>query len=262
MKPMVCAILVLFAACAAAAEQTETLRLRHRSPEEAVDALRPLLEKGGSLAAAQDAILVQAGAENRARIRQALAAFDTVPRRLVVEIRQDNAGSGDCGVAACPDAVRPHADPARRSQEWSSRGAAADRASHRVQVMEGSQAYIATGYSFPLRLHRTLVGAGGIVAAESVAYRDTGSGFHVRPRLRGSRVTVEISLGQSSLSPTEGAAVRSMDVATTVSGRLGEWIKIGGAAREEGRADSGPRSYATRGDLNPRRILLRVEEVP
>jgi hypothetical protein len=48
---------------------------------------------------------------------------------------------------------------------------------------------------------------------------------------------------------------------TTVSGRLGEWLEIGGSVEEENRQDSSYTHSARTSSRDQRRVLLKVEEV-
>ena len=134
-----------------------------------------------------------------------------------------------------------------------------------VRVMEGQEAFLRTGQSVPVRerqVQRSVVG-GRVVeqVVESTQYRDATSGVYVLPRVSGDRVTLEISAQRQSLSrPVErGASVQS--VVTTVSGRLGEWMEIGGTNREANAQQSvllGRTDTSARGSG---RVLVKVEEV-
>jgi hypothetical protein len=250
MKRLLAATLLVVASAAFAAGEMEILHLKHRSAGEVVDALRPLLEKGGSISGIQDKVIVRASARNRAELRKALAAIDTAPRRLVITVLQDS----DIGSA------RAGGD-ARRARVWSSRGSAADRASQQVQVIEGGTAFIQLGHSLPLPLRSVAIGPHGAIVSESVVYRDIGSGFHAQPRLSGDRVTLDISPQQESFSATEPGAIRSARLSTTVSGRMGEWIELGAANQDISADGAGIARYSTRGSLETRRVLLKVEEV-
>ncbi|GAB4169409.1 MAG: secretin N-terminal domain-containing protein [Rhodocyclaceae bacterium] len=276
----VLALVVLFAAgLALAQEGMEILVLRHRQAEQVIPALTPLLEKGGSLSGMSGRIIVRSSARNMEEIRRALAAIDTPVRRLMISVKQDNAGEGRDGGAEVSGSVGSlrMAKPAPRAPEapglevrggqararvYSSRGRAEERMTQQVQTVEGAGAFIELGYSFPLPLRQVVTGAQGSVVTESVVYRDLGSGFYARPTLIGDRVTIEIAPRQESLSSVVAGAVHSQRLSTTVSGRLGEWIALGGTSGAEERRDSGVTSYSTRGSLENRRVLLKVEEIP
>ncbi len=247
MSRFLLALILAFAAAALAAE-LEVITLRHRSADQVIEVLRPLLESGGSISGMNDKLFVRASAENRAQIRQALAAVDTAPRRLMITVRHDNqADGGSAGAAG--------------SRVWSTRGSAANRGSQQVQVVEGGRALIEVGTSFPVPFEEIAVGPLGAAVSRSVVYRDIASGFYARPQLSGERVTLEISPRQESLSRVEPGVVNSARLATTVSGRLGEWIALGGANQDVGVERSGGVTHSTRAGQQVRRILLMVEEL-
>ncbi|HSB49319.1 MAG TPA: hypothetical protein VLD15_07380, partial [Burkholderiales bacterium] len=90
---------------------------------------------------------------------------------------------------------------------------------------------------------------------------DAASGVYVRPRVAGDRVTVDVSAQRESLSSQPHRGVNVQGVVTTVSGRLGEWIEIGGIGRETRaeRSELLGRSSATAREA--RRMLIKVEEM-
>ncbi len=119
----------------------------------------------------------------------------------------------------------------------------------RLLVMDGGQASIHVGATQPLRLRQIQRGPWGEIIAEQIVYRALGSGFRVRPRLAGERVIVDITAISQEASPGS-ASVSAVELATTISGRLGEWIPLG---------DSSASSQGEEGTLQGQRILLRVD---
>ncbi|MBI4756320.1 MAG: hypothetical protein HY778_13075 [Betaproteobacteria bacterium] len=228
-----------------AAQELEVLRLRHRSAEQVLPALRPLVESGGALTGQNDALFLRASSANRAQIRRAVAELDRPLRRLVISLRLDNELSG------ASDGTRA----------WSTRGRADDRVALQVQAVEGGAALIHVGRSLPVPLRQVGFGPGGVGVSESVVFRDLGSGFLAVPQLAGERVTLEISPEHTTASGAVPGAARGMRLSTTVSGRLGEWIALGGAGQESARERASAREYSTRSGAEPRQVWLRVDEL-
>ena len=99
-----------------------------------------------------------------------------------------------------------------------------------MRVTEGTEAYIETGkripyfYGVAFRAPRAIAG--------SVEYEEAMTGFHVLPRVRGDNVVLEVSPYKSSRTGEDKDNVDVQSASTTVTGRIGEWILIGGVTRE------------------------------
>lgn len=192
------AALALAAAGASAQGSLEIIPLRHRTPEQVLPVLRPLLEPGGVLSASANQLIVRTSPRNLEQIKSALAAIDTPLRRLLISVRFGNASEFAAREVEIRGALRPGGS--RAELRATDSGAAADeRVDQRVQVLEGGRATIEVGQSVPL--------AGG-----SGQTQDFVTGFSVVPHVVGGRVLL---------------AIGSQNVATTVNARLGEWVELG-----------------------------------
>jgi hypothetical protein len=238
MKPAaLAAILACLAVHAAAQHALEIIPLRHRTVEQVLPVLRPLLEPGATLTGQRGQLIVRASPDNRAEIRQALAAIDRPLRRLQISVRFDDASQHssqriDAGARASNRGARLDI----RAQD--SRGSESERVDQRIQVLEGARARILTGQSTPL----------------PGAVWETGSGFEAVPRLSGDTVLVDIAPQKESLE-------RQQRMATTVSARLGEWFEVGGAVSSAAREDRGIASGSRSRSSEARRVWLKVEEL-
>ena len=78
----------------------------------------------------------------------------------------------------------------------------------------------------------------------------------------GERVTIDISQRADSLGsgPARGS-ISTQQLSTTVSGRLGEWIELGGTSQQVGGNQAGSFGRATSGGQDTGSIWLKVEEV-
>jgi type II secretory pathway component GspD/PulD (secretin) len=97
-------------------------------------------------------------------------------------------------------------------------------------------------------------------------YRDVGSGFYVLPRIHGDIATLEITTQNDALSSDQsqssgGAPImRTQNSTTVISGRLGEWIAVGGVVRQ-GSSDNSSITTRSRSSLNEQHnVLIRVDE--
>jgi hypothetical protein len=204
----------------------EIITLRHRTAQQVLPAVQPLVEPGGTLSGSRNQLIVRTSAANLAEIRRALDAIDRPAQRLQISVRFDDSlertsrtfgASGQIGTGGSAVEIR-------------ARGSAAaleERVDQRVQVLEGGRATIYTGESRPTS--------------------DSRIGFDVVPRLAGSRVELDIATANGF---------------TTAAGPLGEWFEIAALARSRGRDERGLASSAARSTSEARSIWVKVERLP
>lgn len=237
-------LLAAMAAGSVFAQQTEVITLKHRPASEVVAAVKPLVEPAGSVTAMQNQLVVRSTAANLAQVKKVVAALDHETRRLLVSVREDS-GAGTT-----------------QGQTYSTRTADGNRTMQQVQVVEGGQAFIQKGLSIAVANPAVAVTAAGVVATDNTKFRDLNTGFFVSPRLAGDRVTVDISAHRDTQANagTGPGSAESHTIVTTVSGKLGEWISIGGTGQaQNAEAAEGSRTWST--SSGERRLLLKVEEL-
>lgn len=281
--------LALFLAVSAARAQgtVEVIPLYYRTAEEVIPVLQPMLVPGGTLSGFRGQLIVRTTPENLAEIKRILAALDQAPRQLLITVRQDadasatrrsaevsgNVGNDNVRVVVPPASrerqggrvVIREGDSRIRGHVQDSNSAASERDTQTLRVLEGREAFIRVGQSVPVRgrqVTRTVVG-GQVVeqVVDSTQYRDVTTGFYVRPRVSGDRVTLDISPQRETLSNDVRGGVNVQRVVTAVSGRLGEWIEIGGIGQDATGRQSvllGSTSSATH---DSSRVLVKVEEI-
>lgn len=250
----------------------EVLPLQHRSVEEVLPVLRPLVEPGGSLSGMNNQLFLRASERNRAEIRKALAAMDVPARRLVIRVATDLSQTeqyrgGRVQGSLGNDRVRiGNADTGGsnqvRAQVYDSSSASSGGGTQMVQTVDGGRAYIQVGTSLAMPMRQVVLGPGGAVVSETVEYRDVGRGFYAEPRLRGDRVSVEISQQSDAPGRRGDASIQVQRLSTTVSGRLGEWLQLGGTGQEASSRRQGTLSLSTSEVRENRGIWLMVEELP
>lgn len=275
-------------ACGTAAAQTavlEVIPLNYRTVEQVIPIIEPMLAPGGSISGMRGQLIVRTTPANLEEIRRILASVDTMPRRLLITVRQDAdsdssrraaeisgsvgsdharvvvPGSGDRG----GNVVLRDGDDRLQARVFDSRRAESDRNTQTVQVLEGNTAFIRTGQSVPVpsrQVVRTVVN-GRVVeqVVDSTEYRDVTTGFHVLPRVHGDRVTLDINPQRDTLNRQIPGAVNVQGMATMVSGRLGEWIEIGGLGQERSSRQATLSGRGAGSVAESRRVLVRVEEL-
>lgn len=265
-------LLLLGAGPLLAQQGLEVLPLQHRSVEEVLPVLRPLVEPGGSLSGMNNQLFLRASERNRAEIRKALAAMDVPARRLVIRVATDLSQTeqyrgGRVQGSLGNDRVRiGNADTGGsnqvRAQVYDSRSATAGGGTQMVQTVDGGRAYIQVGTSLAVPMRQVVLGPGGAVVSEIVEYRDVGRGFYAEPRVRGDRVSVDISQQSDAPGRRGDASIQMQRLSTTVSGRLGEWLQLGGTGQDASSRRQGTLSLSTSEVRESRGIWLMVEELP
>jgi hypothetical protein len=242
----------------------EIIELRHRSAEQLLPQLTPFVEPGGALSGVNDKIFLRASARNQAEIRQLVAALDTPLRRLMISVRQDASDSGSDsggGVSARVEVGPGGSAVSGRGHLTQSDSRSRRDISQQVQTIDGGRAAIMVGQSFFLPLRQVVLTPTGVIVSESLVQRDLGTGFVAVPRLNGERVTLEISPRDDTPGSLPGS-VNIQRLVTTVSGRLGEWLELGGSVGEQNGNTAGIASYGTQSASRQRRLMLKVDELP
>jgi len=262
----------------------EIIPLRHRMVEQVLPSLQPFVEPGGALSGMNNQLIVRASRNNIEQIKQALSAIDVPTRRLMIRVsqnrdavsRQQGAGlSGSVAVGENVRIVQPASgmqgntkievrsgDSRINAQVFDSRSTRDVQASQSVQVVDGGRAFIQIGQSLPLPLRQVVRGPNGLVAADTVVYRDIGQGFYAVPKLMGERVTLEISPQFDSPGNQGYGSVNTQRLSTTVSGRLGEWIELGGSGQQASGSDSRNLGSGSSEMRDSRSVWLRIDELP
>ncbi|MDP2135167.1 MAG: hypothetical protein Q8J99_16320 [Sulfuritalea sp.] len=242
----------------------EIIDLRHRSAEQLLPQLAPFVEPGGALSGINDRLFLRASARNQAEIRDLVAALDTPLRRLMISVRQEGADTGaqsGGGVSARIEVGAGTPVISGRGHLTRSDSRSRRDISQQVQTIDGGRAAIMVGQSMVVPLRQVVLTPAGVVVAESLVQRDLGTGFVAVPRLSGERVTIEISPRDDTAGPLPGS-VNTQRLLTTVSGRLGEWLELGGSMSEQSGSAAGISGYGAGAASRQRRLLLKVEELP
>ncbi len=279
---MLGAVLILACMAAGHAQQNvlEVIQLKYRNADQIIPMLKPLLAPGGTISGMQNRVIVRTTPENLAELRKVLGMVDHAPRRLLISVRQDSAGSGSLDEAEISGSIgndRARAtvpgtgsqqggtaqirrgDDEVRARVQRSQSSSSNLSVQTVQVLEGNEAFINVGQSVAIQSGSGTVAQPG--AQVSTQYRDVGSGFRVRPRLSGDQVTLEISTQRDSVADPNAQTFNVQRVDTVVSGRLGEWMELGGVIQSSTQRDSGTVSRRSNAGSDDRRVFLKVDEM-
>jgi len=230
-------LLLCLLLCAAPlfASELRTWDLQHRSASEMIPMLRPMLEDGGAISGSGYTLIVRSSKENLAQIDTLVRQLDREPRMLLISVVQSNEReqekSGASLSGSSSEGLRLRAYGDQRQEQ--------DDGNQQVSVLEGQWAVIRTGQAVPQVVQQTHQTPTGTTVTRSIEYRDVDSGFEVRPTLVGKQVRVEIRPFRANLSSDSSGAIEQRTLNTTVVGKPGEWLELGGVSQQQNAQGTG-----------------------
>jgi type II secretory pathway component GspD/PulD (secretin) len=249
--PFLLAVLVLAPGGAHADETVlRIIRLKNRPAADLVPVLAPIAGPEGSVTALDTRLVLRVTPQVLARIEALLPTLDTPLRSLVISVSQgvattsagQSAGVGGGASTGSTTVVVPPPPTGGtttvetrtnrtvvRGSLGASRSTSSDDVTQQIRTLDGHPALIRVGRSEPFTAVGVVGTPSGPVVSGGTAYAESGTGFHVVPRLTGSGVTLEL---WAENTRGEGPIVAGQDLRTTVSAPLGEWIEVGGAMRQ------------------------------
>ncbi len=264
----------------------EVIPLGYRTADQVIPVIQPMLAPGGTISGLQNQLVVRTTPENLAEIRRILATVDSMPRKLLISVRQDaqatrNERGGEISGRIGNDNARVvvpgsgereggrvvirQGDDRVTGRVFDTTTAGNERGTQTVQALEGREAFVAVGQSAPVtqrEVRRTVVN-GRVVeqVVDSTQYRDANTGFFVLPRVSGNMVTMEISPQRESFTRGGSGTVQTQRMVTSVSGRLGEWMEIGGVSQSASGQQSVLLGRTTSSASDQRSVWVRIEEL-
>jgi hypothetical protein len=185
------------------------------------------------------------------------------PRLLLVTVLQtSDAVEAGRLLATRPDAAVITA-PVRRIRTTADSGDGSRAI--RVQVLEGESAQIDLHHSEPvvrLLWVEEVTTTGEPLPAVELTSEEFTEGFHVRAQLSGKVVTLRLEAYSTPVSGSQHSRRLTHNLETTVVGRLGRWMDLGGSLQAVAGA-AGSHSYRVHhGQVGRMHILARVDLAP
>jgi type II secretory pathway component GspD/PulD (secretin) len=241
------------------ADSISTIQLQHRPAEDVISIVEPMLGADDAISGQGFKIFLRSSPQTLARVREMVEDLDIPAKILQVSVFQGSARDlGEPGISADVQIERGDAgvdvgngrdnnveaggsvtystsDGSVSLNGISTQKSLRDNPIHQVRVVEGTEAYIETGERIPYfyGAWKGRRGYGG-----SIDYKDAMTGFYVLPRIRGDNVILEVSPFKSSQSNTDGDNIDTQSAGTTVTGRIGEWLLVGGITEQLEQAQS------------------------
>ncbi len=267
---------------ASAADEIHVIVLKHRTAQELIPVIRPLLGPADAVSAMDYRLLVRTSPTRLADVERVVQQLDVAQRNLTLTVRQgsqaENRGaaqglSGEVDVGRDARVTLPRGatddrgaviehqsgDARLRYQTRTERGRASDNRTQTLRVQNGKPAYIRLGQSVPHVKRIIALSGRQLAVAQGVEYQNVVTGFEVLPRVQGERVQLDITPRLSSLADPASGLANFQELRTTVMVRPGEWIDLGaisGAGENVRRAIV---ESATAGSAEQRSVWIKVE---
>jgi len=260
----------------------EVIQLKHRTTDEIIPLIHPFLDKQGALSGMRGRLIIRTTPDNLQEIKQLLNEIDSARRRLILTVMQDVdrvtarnllklSGKVSKGKIRIEVPGRTghrgliigdkYGDDDLKIQVLNHQKLENERNTQHIQVLDGGYASIYIGKSLPIPLRNIIHTPQGARVIESVQFHDVTTGFTVVPRVNGRHVTLEVSPQQNTPNRQLPGGINTQHIVTSVSGRLGEWIDLGGSERNKSRQASTPSSPHSDMIINEQRtVLIKVEE--
>lgn len=259
LRPLLLCIALLLCPARLLAE-LQVFELQHADAEALLPIVQPLLGPYESVSVYRNSLVVSADAGAMSRISELLEELDTPQRNLLISVRRNGSadssqqGGAISGTLEQGNTRISTGRPTARSGSsvtisGTRRISTGERTgSQSIRALEGKPVLISNGQLLPV--------PGGGRWGMGIDYQEIQQGFLVSARVSGERVTLEIDEQGDRL---DGASVRTGSLRSKVSGRLGEWIYLGGIEQSSQGAGSNLGSRLQTGTRSSEQVEVRVE---
>jgi hypothetical protein len=237
-----------------------TLELQRANAAELITAIRPHLSPGSSISQFRNTLVINATEAEWQTIVQLVKQLDQTGKQLLISVRTDNDqlsnesrfrvdgnwGNDRVRISTSPQGLKTetHTRVTLRNQSTSQTGSNHQQ----LRATEGYPAYISTGQAVPYRSNSQY----GTVTQ----FEDVTSGFYVTARVDDN--TVILTIDQKN-NRQDSSKIKTQQLKTRVSGKLGEWIAIGNLNGNKNFSRSEILTQAKAGSASSSPIYLKVD---
>lgn len=237
--------------------------LQHQAPDALVHNLKPMLPQGGMITTHENKLIIRTTTANILELKTLIEELDTPLEALIISVKRGNEtlnrhsqftvggklyDSGNTQIRSGNHTQQRQVIVRHQTLNQGNNG------EYQVRGLSGRSSYINVGQEVA-PLYSAQVGRG----TDNIGYQSVEKGFYVTPTLRDERVTVAVEVNEDSL---DGANIQRDNITTTVTGKIGEWISLGGLGRYEQNNESGiGRQYRTR-EQRQQTVYIKIDRVP
>jgi len=229
--------------------QAYVIELQNQVPETIIPTIKPLLSDGDGISGFNNELVITTDTQRITTIRELVKQLDKPLRNLLISVKNNNSGSSQDSNNGLSGGIRQGkfsvntGEPIPEQTDGmtirsnglaystsSTQRTFSTQAEQQIRAVEGSPAFIYTGESrqFPNQNSSGQNQYGDVTSSEV----DANKGFYVTARMTGDHVLLDISVSNDGFDKSSDhsgqSTINTQHLTTTVSGRMGEWISLGG----------------------------------
>lgn len=266
------------------ADSIQTIQLAHRPADEIMPVINPMLGPDDSLTGQGYQLFIRTSDSNLEQIKQMVSSLDRAAKMLLISVFQGNdrelralgvsgdfqyqdsnanVSLGSTGEAAKRGAEVQYStrNASAGAHTFSTRGRLSDNPIHQLRISEGSEGYIETGESIPYFSGSYWRGGRRGIVEGGVDYKDINTGFYVLPRVHGEQATLDVSPYKQSQSRKRGGDIETQSASTRITGKLGQWLAIGGVTGQTRSSSNRIGSYGSTQSRDNASIWIKADLV-
>lgn len=277
-KSLAMSLAMLLAVNNACAEEARIVQLKHRSAEELIPLIRPLLGPEDALSGTDYRLVIRTSDRNMKEIERILAQVDVARQQLRITVeqatadereRQSQSVSGEVRIGDHARISRPGKSPDEGGlvvQKDGLRYNAVRRTTttrntntQTLMAQDGQRAFIRIGQSVPHVRKILAFGRHHPVLVNDIEWQDVTTGFEVLPRVRGDRVLLEITPRLASRQSPGTEIVNYQELSTVVETKRGEWLDLGQILGSRGEIERAILDSAATSSGERRTVRIKVD---
>lgn len=258
--------------------EARVIPLKHRTAEEIIPLIRPLLGPDDVLGGMDYRLILRTSERNFQEIQRLLSQLDVAQQQLRITVEQSTSGhrtqtsQSVTGEVAVGDKGRIILGPRSSAKNgvvvqkgglrYTGKQRTTTESQANVQTLltlDGKRAYIRVGQSVP-HVKRILALSGSqLLLAEGIELRDITTGFDVLPRVRGDRIQVEITPRLATLQDPAAGIVDYQALTTTAEVKRGEWLDLGKILGNRGEIEKAILESGSGSAAENRTVRIKIE---
>ena len=243
-------VLTLLPLVSSFAYELEIINLEHRTAEDVIPIIKPLLEKKESISGEKSVLFLRASNETIQQVISILPIIDAELRVLRISIMQETAQMMErYGYNISSNKANKNNST---SMIYSTQRSGNNPKQQVINVSEGQWASLQTGINIP-SLMRTTNSDGTVT--ESVNYQSIFSKLKIHPSIKGKEFKIQIQ----SNTGTNSNISNSQTLTSYVHGKLGEWIALGGIKDNKNNHSNRYTFTTDRNNHSQQQIFVKIE---